>query len=177
MIKDKDTLYSISKDILDLENKILQSYDDETGEIRDEKLYNEVLEIDSDLLAEKFTNKCEGIIKFIVGRESKIKQIKQEEARIKEYRQSLEKDLIKFKEYVAYVLQHTGLKKVETMIGKISIRKSESVKVAEDAIIPKEFLIEKVEVKPNKTELKKALKTGTVIKGVSIQQKQNIAIK
>ena len=173
----KDTLYTISKSITDLEEKILKAYDEETGEIKDPELYDEILKIDTDVLAEKFTKKCEGIIKFIVSREAKIKEIKEEEKRISEYRKSLEKDLVKFKSYVSYVLQHTGLDKVETNVGKISIRKSESIKITDDAVLPKEYLTEKIEVKPNKVELKKAIKSGLVIAGVSLESKKNIAIK
>ena len=69
-----------------------------------------------------------------------------------------------------------GGKKRETAQYSISFRKSESIAIAEGAVIPDEFLIEQ-EPKVDKVGLKKAIKAGAVIEGVNIEAKNNIQVK
>lgn len=67
-------------------------------------------------------------------------------------------------------------KKFKTETFTISYRKSEAVEVAEGASVPDEFLVEQAP-KIDKVGLKKAIKGGAVIDGVSLIERQNIQVK
>lgn len=67
-------------------------------------------------------------------------------------------------------------KKFKTEKFTISYRRSEAVEIVEGASVPDEFLVEQAP-KVDKVGLKKALKGGAVIDGVSLVERQNIQIK
>lgn len=75
-----------------------------------------------------------------------------------------------------YLGRFLGGQKFETARVKMTFRKSESLEVADDAIIPAEFYKQK-DPELNKADLKKAVKAGLEIDGVSIVEKQNLQIK
>ncbi len=76
----------------------------------------------------------------------------------------------------SYLDRYLAGRKFETAKLAISYRKSEAVEVAEGASVPDEFLVEQAP-KIDKIGLKKALKGGAVIEGVSLVERQNIQIK
>ena len=67
---------------------------------------------------------------------------------------------------------------IETQFNKFTTRKSERL-IIDDSIsdIPKEYITKVITEKVNKTELKKAIKKGLEVKGVSIEQIDNLSIK
>ena len=67
-------------------------------------------------------------------------------------------------------------KKFKTEKFTISYRRSEAVEIVEGASVPDEFLVEQAP-KVDKVGLKKAIKGGAVIEGVSLVERQNILIK
>ena len=75
-----------------------------------------------------------------------------------------------------YLSDYLAGRKFSTPKVAISYRKSEAVEVAEGASVPDEFLVEQAP-KVDKVGLKKALKGGAVIEGVSLVERQNILIK
>ena len=86
---------------------------------------------------------------------------------------SAENKMESLKRYITVYLEGTSF---ESSKVKVSFRKSETVEIMEGAIIPDEYLRFK-EPEVNKTDLKKALKSGVEIAGVSIVENQNIQIK
>lgn len=68
-------------------------------------------------------------------------------------------------------------KKFKTEKFTISYRRSEAVEIVEGASVPNEFLLVEQAPKVDKVGLKKALKGGAVIEGVSLVERQNILIK
>ena len=75
-----------------------------------------------------------------------------------------------------YLGDYLAGRKFSTPKVAISYRKSEAVEVAEGASVPDEFLVEQAP-KVDKVGLKRALKGGAVIEGVSLVERQNIQIK
>lgn len=67
-------------------------------------------------------------------------------------------------------------KKFKTEKFTISYRRSEAVEIVEGASVPDEFLVEQAP-KVDKVGLKRALKGGAVIDGVSLVERQNILIR
>lgn len=75
-----------------------------------------------------------------------------------------------------YLSDYLAGRKFSTPKVAISYRKSEAVEVASEASIPDEFRIPQPD-KVDKVGLKKALKGGAVIEGVSLVERQNILIR
>lgn len=59
----------------------------------------------------------------------------------------------------------------------ISFRKSESVDIKDEKIIPKQFIRKKIETAPDKTAIKEALKNNMQVPGAVLIQNRNILIK
>jgi hypothetical protein len=125
-------------------------------------------------LEKALEKKSAGIIKVIKNLESDIETIKNEESRLKNLRIARQKAIENFKKYVVLNMEKLELKKIETSIGDISLRKSSSVVIDDADKVPNNFL--KVEYEISKVELKKELNTREV-PGAHIEVKNNLTIK
>lgn len=76
--------------------------------------------------------------------------------------------------YLEYALQGETFKCAEV---EVKYRKSTSVQVSNDVVLPEEYLTIKTTLEPNKKLLADALKNGTEIAGVELVTKNNIQIK
>ena len=82
---------------------------------------------------------------------------------------------IQYTQHVWKVL--VGASKFETAKVKLSFRASEAVEITDQNEIPKDFLVEKVTVAPDKAAIKAAIKNGIYIPGAEIVRKENLQIK
>jgi type I site-specific restriction-modification system R (restriction) subunit len=126
--------------------------------------------------------KADNIACLLKNIESDISAIKAEENRLAERRKAKEKSHERIKQYLSETLQKLGINKVETARNNIAFRKSESVEIDADtffswAQVHRDDLLTYAEPKPNKTEIKRALKDGAEIVGACLVNKQNIQIK
>ena len=152
------TLYEINQEILNC-------VDFETGEI-----------IDVDKLGElqlAFDVKVENIALWIKNLLSDVEAIKAEKMKLAERQKACENKAKSLKEYLNTYL---GGQKFKTPKVSISYRKSEAVEVTDISKIDKEYL-KIVEPEVDKTTVKKALKEGETIEGVTLVQNQNMQIK
>lgn len=150
-------LYQINQEIMDC-------IDMETGEILDTaKLDGLQLELE---------DKLEGIGCWIKNLEAEAAAYKAEKDAFAARQKTAENKAASLKKYLSDYLRGCPF---ETLRVKISFRKSESLEVSESAVVPEEFLKHTVEV--NKTDLKAAVKSGLILDGVQLVQKQNIQIK
>lgn len=150
--------------LYNIDSAIMACFDQDTGEIFDVERFNELsMELDS---------KIEGACLLIKNLKAEVEALDAEEKAFKERKQSANKRLESLKNYIGNYLNGT---KFETTRVKVSFRKSESLEIADDAKIPEEYMKYKPEV--NKTDLKKAVKNGLELEGVSIVQKNNIQVK
>lgn len=140
--------------------------DEETGEVLN---YDELEELN--LARDK---KVEGIglwIKELTAEKEAVKKEKEGFA----YREKVIGNKIdSLKNYLAYAL---GGEKFSTPRLVVSYCKSESVAITDEMKIPDEYCNFKVERKPDKTLLKKMLKQGKEIDGVTLTEKSNIQVK
>ena len=159
------SLYEISTAYLDaLENL----EEDENGEINLLPLE----EVNAEL-----NNKLENIALYIKNCESMAKSIKEEEANLTARRKAYENKVEHLKDYLSSCMQFVGASKFETAKVKLSFRASESVEITNQNEIPKDFLVEKVTVAPDKAAIKAAIKNGILIPGAEIVRKENLQIK
>lgn len=150
-------LYQINQEIMDC-------IDMETGEILD------TAKLDG--LQMELEDKLEGIGCWIKNLEAEAAAYKAEKDAFAARQKTAENKAASLKNYLAGYLRGCPF---ETLRVKISFRKSESLEVSESAVVPEEYLKHTVEV--NKADLKAAVKSGLVLDGVQLVQKQNIQIK
>lgn len=164
-------LYEIDQQIEDiLENSV----DYETGEILPEALGQlEALQMERE-------QKIENVALWHKNLHAEAKAITDEIKVLQERKKSLESKMDWQDEWLEYALDG---RKFETPKVAISFRKSTTVMVDdEQAFCEKysqnqELVTTRIERKPNKAEIKRLLKEGADIDGVSLVEKQNIQIK
>lgn len=148
-----------------IDTEIMKLIDYETGEILDwDKL--------DELNAAK-EQKIENIALYIKNLTAEAAALKTEKDAFAERQKAAEKRAEGLKRYLTNALKG---EKFKTTKVNISYRKSETLEIADGAEIPENFLKYK-EPEVNKTDLKKAIKDGLLLEGVSIVERQNIQIK
>lgn len=167
------SIYNLSQDYKNVSmllETIVES--EEPKEVEEEA--RKILEIIQNQLVEKADN----VAKYIKNEELEIQGIKEEEKRLKELRQSREKTLNRFKDYVLQSLIELDFVKVKTNIGNISIRKSKAIKVDIDTSeLPREFIRTKTTIDADKKALKEAIEKGEKINGVELVENVNLNIR
>ena len=165
------TLYEIDNEIREFLDKMLDAVDEETGE---------VMEIDpSELerLNEARDQKIENIALYIKNLEADAKAIKEEEKNLKERRERAEKKADRLRDLLAMSMNNAGETKFNTARCAISFRSSKSVVITDLYLIDEAYVKKTIDIKPDKTAIKKALEAGEDIEGAYIEEKQNIQVK
>lgn len=107
----------------------------------------------------------------------KLAWLKDEQVRIQFLVESKEKELKRMDNFINFLMQSFQKDKLETNLYKISYRKSESVEIINEEMIPQEFMKEKTTVAPDKTAIKEALKNWAEVPGATIKINNNLQIK
>jgi len=132
-------------------------------------------EDDLEKLSMQKSEKIENIALYIKNIDSEIGAV-DEQAKL--FSGRLAKLKTKKQRTLAYLKFALAGDKFATAKVQVGYRKSESVEISVDSTdLPEEYIKTKVTVTPDKTALKKALKSGDKINGVSISVKQNISVK
>lgn len=151
--------------LYEIDSAIMNCVDMETGEIIDTEAL-EKLQMARD-------KKIENIGCWIKNLLADAKALKEEKDKFAKRQKTAECKAASLKEYLSGYLNGEKFESTEV---SISFRKSDSVVVAENAIVPEEFL-KYVEPTPDKVGLKAALKAGKEIPGITLVTSQNIQIK
>ncbi len=152
--------------IYQIDTAMMQLIDEETGEIKDFEAF-EQLALDRD-------NKIENIGCWIKNLEADAEALKKESDNLTERANAAKKNAEKLKELLAYALHG---EKFNSLRCAVTWRKSESVEIEDESLIPKDYMIAKTEYKPNKKLIKAMLKAGTEIPSCKVVQKLNAQIK
>ena len=167
-------LYELTQEEKHLNDLFLAAIDEETGEIKDSEILDE-LEAE---FKTALTNKSAGIIKAIREQEEKINGTENEIKRLQNLKASRTKVLERFKDYIKFNLKNMDIKKVETSLGTISLRVNPpSTDIFDESILPKKFFKEKVTYTASKTDIKKALQNGEEVPGARLVVNTNLNIK
>lgn len=156
------TLFEIDKALMDFEFEV----DEETGEILNAS--------DLDELQMARQDKIENIGLYIKNLEAEKEAVKHEKDNFADREKRLGKKIESLKGYLGYALQG---QKFSTPKVAVSFRKSESVLIKNESLIPDEYCEFTTTRKPNKKTIKDALKEGKELIGVELLEKQNIQIK
>jgi len=124
--------------------------------------------------------KSQGVIGYVRNIEAVIEAKKSNEKMLAESRKADERRLENFKKYVKECMENSGIAKIETGLGNLSIAKSPiSVEITNEDEIPSEYKAEVVTVKIDKKKIADDFKsTGELISGVIIHtDNTNLRIK
>lgn len=174
-------LYMLTEKAKELYNTLMETADTETGEIDtdiSQQLDNMLMEVNEKAVTigsvyRAMTTEADDIDKEIKRLQAIKKRIDTQADNLKEY---LSTNLQKLGiESIQGTYGELGIKEMKGMYANISFRNSERCVVDEIKAIPEEYL--RVEVKPDLTAIKKAIKSGEEIDGAHIETVKNIQIK
>lgn len=164
-------LYQLSNELESLYHRIIDSVDEETGEI-DTELANALT-----VKEEEFDQKAIGVA--IVGRRlnTTVDEIDAEIERLTALKKVYKARAERLENAVATACERFGKTKIDGIGARISFRKSERVVIDNETEIPDEFIDVKMTKKPSLTRIKDAIKQGQDVKGARIETVQNLQIK
>lgn len=159
-------------EINDAYEKALSNFtvDDETGEVifDDEEIKR---------LEGAFEEKVDNIACYIKSLNFLSDSIKAEKQALDERLKANDKKVESLKKFLVMSLEMRDMKKFESARNKLSFRKSTSVVINEDAVLPTKYVKTVVTEKVDKKAIGDALKNGEVVEGCYLKESNNLQIK
>lgn len=163
------SLYQIDNAVLTvLEDGLV--FDEETGEILFDPNNLDELEVERNA-------KLESVALFVKSLEAESAAMREEERKLAERRGRNERKAERLRKYISDSMQRFGDTKLETARVSLGFRRSESVEIVDQAALPVEFLKVKMTETPDKTAIKKAIKSGATVEGAALVENKNLQIK
>lgn len=151
--------------------------------IENEELPEEAVADTLEAITAEIEDKADNIACLMKSLNAEAEAIREEEKRLAKRRQAKERVAERCKQYLSDMLLKVGIDKMETARNKITFRKSEPLDINDEVFFKwakdngRFDLLSYSAPTANKTEIKKAIKNGTVIEGAVIRIAQNIQIK
>jgi len=145
------------------------------GEVTDE-----IME-DLAIRRENFSAKAEAYSKFILKLDSEADQAAAEIKRIQAIKKAKENTAQRLRDTLLAALMvftdedAKGIRRYETPLAKLSTRRSQSVEVLDDTVIPDEFWVVKKEV--SKSTISQAIKDGAEVPGAQLKENISLSIR
>lgn len=130
-----------------------------------------------DTLDVELKNKAKNIFMLMKNIEAPIQAIDDEIDRLTKMKKSYQAKANNLKNYISYTMQKNGIEKIESDIVKFSFRKSETIEIIDESMIPSEFINIKEVKTVDKIAIKKAIKAGNNVRGVDCLVHKNLQIK
>lgn len=122
-------------------------------------------------------NNIEYFIKLMKNAEADEKMFKDAVASFKEKESKAKDKKEKFKDIILKAMSMSDQKKIQAGLFTVSTRRSEAVEILDESKIPVWLMTEKHTFTPNKTEIKKAIKSGKEVDGVILQERESVVVK
>lgn len=120
--------------------------------------------------------KLESTAKVIRNLEAEVEALEAEEKRLKARKTAVRNRIADIKGYVQQNLEAMGKDKVTSGIFKWSIQaNAPSVNILDESLIPDDYW--KIERKPMKTEIKKAIEAGELTEGVELVRTKSLRLR
>lgn len=142
--------------------------DEETGEVL---FNNELLE----QLEGDYKQKVDNIACYIKYLQALSQNIKAEKANLDERLKANDKKIESLKNYLFVSLERREISKLETARNKLSFRKSTSLIVEDEKLVPRKYKV--VTEKIDKKAITEVIKSGKNVKGCYLQENYNLQIK
>jgi len=119
--------------------------------------------------------KAHNLSAFILNEESSVDEMKKAEKAMAERRKLKEKSISRLKEYLLDSMIKNGIEELECPQWKVVLRKCpESVAVHDAEAVPDKYKKTKITKSIDKVSIKKALKKGEPIEGVTLEQNKTL---
>ena len=167
------SLYQLTNNFVEVDNLI-----DEYLEAGQEDLADNLVKANQ-IIAKEIENKSTGFIYIFRNMDSQIDVIDAEIKRLQDLKKQVKAKEDRLKTMLKDCMEAIGTTKIETDLGKISIRKSPgSLVIDDETLIPKLYKQEivTVETKIDKAALKKNIKAGMEIEGCHIEVGTSLTI-
>ncbi len=125
-------------------------------------------------LVHKEMEAIDGIARAIRKRQAELEFLKSEESRLRTRRQSAEKRLSEFREFLTTVFQQHEIQQIKSKTTTAYLRKSESVFVEDVSLLPSEYVQSIIDFVPQKTLIKDALKSGQEVPGAKLNKRYTL---
>ena len=145
--------------------------DDETGEIIQDSVFDDIQE-----LTIERDQKLEGIGVYLKELDAEATALKEEITALKMRYDAKVRKRDSLKAFLSNYLLGNQINKFETSKVKLSFRKSEAVD-ADEARVPKKYFKKVIDYKLDRAGIKELLKAGKAVKGCQLIEKQNLQIK
>lgn len=157
------TLYELGQDVKELEGLL-----DRLEEAGDSEATEEVKEIKA-TVEKLIQSKSEGLIAVVRANEMMIENIEAERKRLADLKTKKQARIDSIKKYALECMQSMEVKKIETHLGNMTVRKGAGKVIVDDLTkIPEEYRVTKVEIREDRTAIKKAIKDGQEIPGAHL---------
>lgn len=163
------TLYELTNDLKDIEKAL---------EVEVLEQSQECIKGLIDILEKQIQDKGENIIKLVKNKEAIVSSRKEEIKRLQELNKKDEKEIADLKQYTKECIERAGKKRVETVLGNLTVRKAQPVvKVIDATKLPADYLIQKTTINADKIKIKEHFKeTGEILDGVEITLETSLTI-
>ena len=158
-------LYEIDQAYQNWQEKVMEADGEVTPELMEE--LNDIQE-NGDEKLESYAIVVKSLLAEAAGLNAEKKRIDEREKRAKEAAE-------KVKGYADYLMNLLGKEKFKTTRAAITYRRSESVSILDESVIPERFFKVKREI--SKADIKTALKSGETVAGAELVENQNIQIR
>ena len=157
------TLYELGQDVKELEGLL-----DRLEEAGDSEATEEVKEIKA-TVEKLIQSKSEGLIAVVRANEMMIENIEAERKRLADLKTKKQARIDSIKKYALECMQSMEVKKIETHLGNMTVRKGAGKVIVDDLTkIPEEYRVTKVEIREDRTAIQKAIKDGQEIPGAHL---------
>lgn len=152
--------------LYEIDEEILACVDSESGEILDAERF-EALQMERDA-------KVENVALWIKNLKSDLVALEAERKAFQDREKSCKAKIASLQNWLSFALN--GQKFSSPKVA-VSFRRTESVEIVDESILPKEFVREKIELAPDKVAIKDAIKRGETVSGAALIQNQSVQIK
>ena len=166
-----ESLRNIGENYLAVKDELLNTIDEETGEVN-----TEVLER-LNAIQENFESKAQNVSLVCLELKDKRELIENEIERLQKLLNRAKTAEKWLKDYLAYSMTSAGIERIDSVRVSISFRNSEETIIDNLEDIPKEYVKEKVTYTADKAAIKAAIKSGQEIAGAHIEKKKNLQIR
>ena len=165
------SIYTITQDIRELEQQLIETLDEDTGEV--DTVVSNALAVKREELDAKVVN----IQKFIVGLNGDNTAIDDEIKRLQGLKKRNDTIIKSLKKGVATAMVALGIEEISTPTMRITYSTSEETIIDNKDLLPVGMLREKITYEPDKTAIKKALQNGETLMGAHLQTNYNLRVK
>ena len=165
--------------LFDIDEQILKLISLEESDLVDAETGEVLIDIceELDKLDMQRNEKIVHIGRYIdsLSRESEL--LKEKAKQLTERAKSKDVKIERLEEYVKESMLKFGTKKIEDETVTVRLNSTKIVQVNDETLIPEEYMVTKVEVKPDKRRILAELKSGKQIAGVELGESNSITVR